>query len=191
MRVRSALCASLFVGASVVTLAGTVMGSPVGAAPSAQVQPDQGTAPPTTGSQGSPVTTQNLLDGTPTTVAAAATTAPSTSPTTRVADDNRRVWLVVAGLVLVAVLLALLTIWYWVRTRPATVAAGPGRPRPGRDHGSPGPTAGGNGRSVAGPPVARRRPADGPEADRPAGRVGQRQSAGRMTAVRRARDLRG
>lgn len=41
----------------------------------------------------------------------------------RVADENRKIWVVVAGLVAVAVCLTALTIRYWHQTRPSRVAA--------------------------------------------------------------------
>lgn len=43
---------------------------------------------------------------------------------TRVADENRKIWAVVAGLVLVAVALSLLTIRYWRKTRPVPPTTG-------------------------------------------------------------------
>lgn len=46
-----------------------------------------------------------------------------TASSRRVADENRKIWVVVAGLVAVAVLLSLLTIRYWHQTRPSRVAA--------------------------------------------------------------------
>ncbi len=42
----------------------------------------------------------------------------------RVADENRKIWAVVAGLVLVAIALSLLTIRYWRRTRPVADTTG-------------------------------------------------------------------
>ena len=51
----------------------------------------------------------------------------STTPTasdgsSAVDDENRKVWMVVAGLVAVAIALIALTVWYWFRTRPVPVA---------------------------------------------------------------------
>lgn len=45
----------------------------------------------------------------------------------QVRDENRRIWLVVAGLVAVAIALALVTIRYWRNTKPATVPTGKDR----------------------------------------------------------------
>lgn len=42
----------------------------------------------------------------------------------RVADENRKIWGVVAGLVLVAIALSLLTIRYWRKTRPVPPTTG-------------------------------------------------------------------
>jgi hypothetical protein len=62
--------------------------------------------------------------------AAGSETEPATEPTepaevaatgsNRVADENRKIWAVVAALVLVAIALSLLTIRYWRKTRPVS-----------------------------------------------------------------------
>ena len=41
---------------------------------------------------------------------------------TRVADENRKIWMVVGGLVAVAIGLTVLTVRYWNQTRPVPVA---------------------------------------------------------------------
>lgn len=83
------------------------------------------------GSLSAPASARPRQDPTTTTVAddAASTSAPATdldaeaeqeesAGSRRVADENRRIWLVVAGLVVVALALSLLTFRYWRRTRP-------------------------------------------------------------------------
>jgi hypothetical protein len=65
--------------------------------------------------------------------AAGSETEPATEPTepaevaatgsNRVADENRKIWAVVAALVLVAIALSLLTIRYWRKTRPVSPGA--------------------------------------------------------------------
>lgn len=58
------------------------------------------------------------------------TTAPEAGAgSRRVADENRKIWVVVAGLVVVAVVLSLLTIRYWRQTRPVR----PATPEPDPD----------------------------------------------------------
>lgn len=94
-------------------------------------RPARSAAPATTAvtTPRTPGTTKDLLDSSRPAVAEAPTptsTQPTTSSASRVNDDNRRVWLVIVGLITVAVLLALLTLWFWQRTRPAHVAAANG-----------------------------------------------------------------
>jgi pyruvate/2-oxoglutarate dehydrogenase complex dihydrolipoamide acyltransferase (E2) component len=67
--------------------------------------------------------TATTVAGSVTTLPAATTTSsvPATSTTTssRVADENRKIWLVVGGLILVALALAALTVRYWRQTKPS------------------------------------------------------------------------
>ena len=74
---------------------------------------------------------QTTALGPTTAVAGAGTdTEVSASDTKRVADENRKIWLVVGGLVLVALGITLLTVRYWRYTRPvppSTTPAEPGR----------------------------------------------------------------
>lgn len=82
---------------------------------------------------------------TTTTLAGSSTTVPATAGVTttaaggdgapdvgagskRVADENRKIWAVVAGLVLVALALSVLTIRYWRRTRPVPIEVRPMQP---------------------------------------------------------------
>lgn len=172
-------------------LLGAMAGSsPAGAARAAHAQANPSTTADNGGSSGPATTTANLLRGTATTrtpTTVPGTTSPSTS---HVADDNRRVWLVVAGLVLVAVLLALLTAWYWVRTKPARVAEAIGAPRPRSRPTVPAGASVSGARSSLGPD---RLPPDLEESEafEPAssrGPVRPRPSQ-REAALRRARDL--
>ena len=85
------------------------------------------TAPGTPGSDPTgPATT--VAAGGPASTAATATS--TTQPTNgagsrRAADENRRIWVVVAGLIAVAVGLSLLTIRYWRQTKPVPLAPVP------------------------------------------------------------------
>ena len=82
---------------------------------------------PVTSTTAPPVQT-TALD--PTTVVAGAGTDSevSASDTKRVADENRKIWLVVGGLVLVALGITLLTVRYWRYTRPVPRATTPNQP---------------------------------------------------------------
>lgn len=100
-----ALVLALLLGLAV-TVAGP---APAGARPDAVAQTSP-TEPP-------PSTENDLLNG-------STTVPPSTTTTTIAADDGSSgssdgtLWLIVAGLVLVAILLAVFTGFYWHRTRP-------------------------------------------------------------------------
>lgn len=50
----------------------------------------------------------------------------------RIADENRKIWVVVAGLIAVAVCLTLLTIRYWHQTRPSRLVVAAAPPTVGR-----------------------------------------------------------
>ncbi len=85
-----------------------------------------------------PVSTDNTPGG----IARASTarTSPKSrnAHSIRLVDDDRRIRLVILGLIVVAALLGLLTGWYWVRTRPSRVVAAIGAPvahrQPGDQH---------------------------------------------------------
>lgn len=183
MGIRWARCAVALVAAVVAVPVASAWSAeepaPAIAAPAARVQSTAPTSTPGAGSSGTPATSSDLLEGTTTTAPVTVTTQAKRSASTRVADDNRRVWLVVAGLVAVAILLALLTIWYWARTRPSRVAAAVGVP-------SSSPGAGP--RRPVHPALARDRPAGRPPAGVPAGggvaTVSKRTTAGGLDHVR-------
>lgn len=85
-----------------------------------------------------PNSTTVAVDGSSTTLPGTTTPAPATTPLAstggdagstepggrRVADENRKIWVVVAGLIIVAIALSLLTIRYWRRTRPVPPTTG-------------------------------------------------------------------
>jgi hypothetical protein len=109
---RTGLARSLIVASALAC--GILVGSLGAAAASARPAQDPG------------VTTTSLPGATTSTTAA---TSPSTTTTTaasdttdadadNVADEDRKIWLVVAGLVTVALALTALTIRYWLRTKP-------------------------------------------------------------------------
>lgn len=112
-----------------VMLALVVVGTLLAAPTSAVARPAQD--PDTSTTAGFPVETTTTVVVTttapaPTTASTTTASEPSTSSPsrTRVADENRKIWLVVAGLVAVAIALTLLTIRYWRHTRPVPQAIG-------------------------------------------------------------------
>ncbi len=114
-------------------LAVLALGGPVGAAPTQD--PSFGTTVPgdTTGTD----LTATTEPVTPSTAAgdAGTTTTPedddaTTTSSSRVADENRRLWLVVGGLVVIALALTVLTIRYWRQTRPVRASEHLPEPEP-------------------------------------------------------------
>lgn len=109
----------------VVALALSVCVAAVGAAPAQDPAPTE-----TPAIIEDPVPAEDSVPGTGDSRDPVATTAvePAADGSDRSAVDaeNRRIWLVVGGLVAVAVALALLTVRYWSQTRPVPVTA----PRP-------------------------------------------------------------
>ena len=103
-----------------------VMGA--GSPASARTSQDPGTST-TAGFGGDPSTTGvSVTTAAPATTTASATTeAPASSGgpgSKRVADENRKIWLVVGALVAVAIALTLLTVRYWRHTRPMPTPVG-------------------------------------------------------------------
>ena len=99
----------------------------------ATAEPAQDPAFTTTTVSAFPATTgaavQTTALGPTTAVAGAGTkTGVTASDTKRVAEENRKIWLVVGGLVLVALGITLLTVRYWRYTRPVPLASTPAQP---------------------------------------------------------------
>lgn len=67
---------------------------------------------------GTPAAARPRQDPTTTVAPTEADGAAEAAGSQRVADENRKIWLVVVGLVVVAVALSLLTFRYWRQTRP-------------------------------------------------------------------------
>lgn len=87
--------------------------APAGAAPVRAAMPTQDPAPTTT------IDPSATLDSVAKESAPSANSEPATGNDAKsVAEENRRIWLVVAGLVAVAIALSLITIRYWRQTKP-------------------------------------------------------------------------
>jgi hypothetical protein len=71
---------------------------------------------------GATVPGQTTLPGA---TATSSTPATETVTSSRVADENRKIWLVVGGLVVVALLLTALTFRYWRQTKPQLLPVAP------------------------------------------------------------------
>ncbi len=106
----------------------------------ASAAPAVPSAPAVTAVPAVPVAPAQDPETTTTAPATTATTAPATEPdatepaaadeepesgvgSRRVADENRKIWFVVAALIAVAVALSLLTLRYWHQTRPEAASA--------------------------------------------------------------------
>lgn len=198
---RWAACAAL---AAVLVLA---LAGPAATAGTAPAQSDPSGSGSSTSAPGT--TTENVLEGQPTTPAStttASTTAPANAGKAQTAAnaDSRKVWLIVAALVLVAVLLGVLTFLYWRHTRPPAHgprrARRPGGRRPSDDRdddlvAADGPGRGPGGRTVSDlprprralpPPAHRRPPVSRSGLDRP-GRDGGAPARARGPVPRDAR----
>ena len=105
--------------AAVLGLAVAPAGATVAQEPGVTVDPSldpsaSSTAPTATGEETVPTSEAAPADDT-------STTSTESDGSSAVDDENRKVWMVVAGLVAVAIALIALTVWYWFRTRPVPV----------------------------------------------------------------------